>query len=129
MRLLRNSLFGLWIAAIAAVVSFAPATTVACPAPLTMADHAADGAGSDDSDKKEASTKKDDAEEEKDDAKDAKDAESKEAKDESLLVIRGADIHTISRGLIRRGTIVVRDGKIEAIGRDEGQPDGEDRSP
>lgn len=34
------------------------------------------------------------------------------------LVIRGGEIHTVSHGVIREGTVVIRDGRIRAVGRD-----------
>lgn len=37
---------------------------------------------------------------------------------EKALVVRGGDIHTVTQGVIRRGVIVIRDHKIEAVGRD-----------
>ncbi|MEM9827527.1 MAG: amidohydrolase family protein [Planctomycetota bacterium] len=48
-----------------------------------------------------------------------KDADKDETKKkDDVLVVQGGDIHTITGGTIRRGTIVIRDEKIEAIGRD-----------
>lgn len=37
--------------------------------------------------------------------------------DTKLLAIVGADIETVTRGRIRKGTILVRDGKIEKVGQ------------
>lgn len=39
------------------------------------------------------------------------------------LAIVGGDIHTVSREVIRRGTILIEDGKIKAIGKDVEIPD------
>ncbi|MEO1523958.1 MAG: amidohydrolase family protein [Planctomycetota bacterium] len=57
-------------------------------------------------------------------AKVDKEKKDAEAKDEKILVIRGGDIQTVTQGVIREGTIVIRDGKIDEIGTDIEVPDG-----
>lgn len=42
---------------------------------------------------------------------------TREKTDSKLLAIVGADIETVTLGRIRRGTILIRDGKIEKIGQ------------
>jgi imidazolonepropionase-like amidohydrolase len=39
------------------------------------------------------------------------------------IVIKGADVHTITNGVIRRGTVVIEDGKISGVGQDLEYPD------
>lgn len=59
----------------------------------------------------------------KTDKDEKKPSEEKEEKDD-VLVIRGGDIQTVTQGMIRRGTIVIRDGKIAEMGSDVEIPDG-----
>ncbi|MEM6473687.1 MAG: hypothetical protein AAF802_29280, partial [Planctomycetota bacterium] len=37
---------------------------------------------------------------------------------EDILVIKGGDIQTVTKGVIREGVIVIRDGKITELGTD-----------
>ena len=55
-----------------------------------------------------------------DDETKEKDAEEDK---EKVLVIRGGDIQTVTNGMIREGTIVIRDGKIEGMGTDVEVPE------
>lgn len=48
----------------------------------------------------------------------------KESDEEKVLVIQGGDIQTVTNGVIRKGTIVIRDGKIDAMGKDVEVPEG-----
>jgi hypothetical protein len=41
-----------------------------------------------------------------------------------LLAITGGEIHTVTGEVIRRGTVLVEDGKIKAVGRDISIPEG-----
>lgn len=53
----------------------------------------------------------------KDDAKDDKsDKKAEEAKE--VLAIKGADIHTVTNGVVRQGTILISEGKITDVGID-----------
>lgn len=56
-------------------------------------------------DSKSAEAKKDDSK--KDESED----------DDSLVAIVGADIHTVTREVIRAGTVLIEDGKIKAVGQ------------
>src|SRR4051794_28253380 len=70
-----------------------------------------------------------------DDAKETKKAEGekkvpakdKEAKKPVVIAITGADVYTVTRGVIRGATIVVKDGKIQAVGQDVEIPAGATR--
>jgi imidazolonepropionase-like amidohydrolase len=63
--------------------------------------------------------------EEKDSAsKQDKDADAKSKDDSKVLAIVGGDIHTVSREVIRSGTILVKDGKITAVGQNVEIPEG-----
>ncbi|QDV34535.1 amidohydrolase family protein [Tautonia plasticadhaerens] len=57
-------------------------------------------------------------------AEDAKDAEQEKEKPGPILAIVGGDIETVTRGTIRRGTILVQDGKILAVGQSVDVPEG-----
>ncbi|MEZ4457273.1 MAG: hypothetical protein R2882_12120, partial [Gemmatimonadales bacterium] len=46
------------------------------------------------------------------------------AQDGGVIVVRGATIHTAAGGPIARGTIVLRDGRIAAIGTNVAVPAG-----
>ena len=43
------------------------------------------------------------------------------------IVLAGADLHTVSHGVIERGEVLVRDGRIEAIGKHVQAPSGSRR--
>ncbi len=75
-----------------------------------------------DADKKE--TEKPKVAEKEDDKK--KDDEKAKADKEkaAVLVVKGGDIQTVTGGVIRQGIIVIRDGKIDAMGADVEIPDG-----
>ena len=49
---------------------------------------------------------------------------STDKKPEKILAITGGDIHTVTQGVIRGGTIIVRDGKIAEIGQNIKVPEG-----
>lgn len=55
-------------------------------------------------------------------ADEKKEDEAKDKK-EAALVVKGGDIQTVTGGVIRQGVIVIRDGKIEAMGADIEIPD------
>ena len=57
-------------------------------------------------------------------AKEKQGRERKKPKPEPVLAIVGADIETVTRGTIRRGTILIRDGKIEEVGQGVDVPEG-----
>src|SRR5207249_4233963 len=42
----------------------------------------------------------------------------------ALIAIRGATVLTATKGTIEGGTVIVRDGKIDAIGKDVPIPEG-----
>lgn len=48
---------------------------------------------------------------------DVKKAESKDDKKSKVTAIVGADIHTVTNGMVRAGTILIEDGKITAVGQ------------
>jgi hypothetical protein len=52
------------------------------------------------------------------------DPEQAKPKPGPVLAIVGADIETVTKGTIRRGTILVRDGKILAVGQSVEVPEG-----
>src|SRR5262245_39776143 len=57
------------------------------------------------------------------------DAPAKEAKPAPKppappVAIVGADVYTVTRGVLRNATVVVKDGKIEAVGQDVTIPAG-----
>ena len=53
-----------------------------------------------------------------------KDKEKPSEKKPEYLLIRGADILTVTQGRIRQGSILVKDGKIEAVGKSIDVPEG-----
>ncbi len=55
-----------------------------------------------------------------DDKQDKSDAKQKS----SVLAITGGDIHTVTNGVIRQGTVLVKDGKIAEVGSDVSIPEG-----
>ena len=67
----------------------------------------------------------------KPDAKDAKDAKKEAAKEVKKaappVAFVGGDIHTVTRGVIRNGTVVVENGKITRVGQDVEIPEGATR--
>ena len=42
----------------------------------------------------------------------------------SILAIKGGEIHTISQGVIRKGTVLIEDGKILSVGKNISIPSG-----
>ena len=60
----------------------------------------------------------------KDDEKEKPKEEAKKEEKEPAVAIVGGDIYTISNGVVRRGTIIVRDGKIDSVGSDLPVPEG-----
>lgn len=46
------------------------------------------------------------------------------AKDDKITAVVGADIHTVTREVIRRGTILIQNGKILKVGQNIKVPDG-----
>src|SRR5436309_7305029 len=60
-------------------------------------------------------------------AQDAKkaDAKAKEAKKPGpVTAVVGADVYTITKGVIRNGVVLIQDGKILAVGQDVAVPEG-----
>jgi imidazolonepropionase-like amidohydrolase len=55
-----------------------------------------------------------------DPAKDAKKAEPKKP----VTAVVGADIYTVTRGVVRNGVVLIQDGKILRVGQDIAIPDG-----
>lgn len=49
------------------------------------------------------------------------------AASEKVLAIVGADVVTVTRGTVRRGTVLIRDGKIVEIGQNLEVPEGAER--
>jgi imidazolonepropionase-like amidohydrolase len=58
-----------------------------------------------------------------DQAASAEKPEKETAKKPKLLAIQGGDIYTVTRGVIRNGTILVEDGKIKEVGQNVKIPD------
>ena len=59
----------------------------------------------------------------KKDEEEKEDDKEKEEKDPPIAIV-GGDIYTVSGPILREGTIIVRDGKIESVGSDVPIPDG-----
>lgn len=51
-------------------------------------------------------------------------AKSKPSKGDGVLAIVGGDIHTVTREVIRSGTVLIRDGKITKVGQRIDVPEG-----
>src|SRR3954469_5433401 len=59
---------------------------------------------------------------------DAKKVETKEAKKAvPITAIVGADVYTVTKGVIRNGVVLVQDGKILRVGQDVPVPEGATR--
>ncbi len=71
-------------------------------------------------DRQQPSVKQEPAEEE------TNDAEKPAATDKKLLAIVGGDVHTVTGEVIRKGIILIEDGKIKAVGRNIDIPEGAD---
>ena len=71
----------------------------------------------------DAEAKKSEASSAKEKDKDAKDKKDEKEK-EKVLVIQGGDIQTVTDGVIREGTLIIRDGKIDEMGSDLEIPEG-----
>lgn len=69
---------------------------------------------------KKPAQKKEDSKDKEDSKKD--DAKTKKASE--ILAITGADIHTVTNGIVRQGTILIEDGKIKDIGINVEVPKG-----
>ena len=59
-----------------------------------------------------------------DQAKKDEEKKNEEKKKDPPIAIVGADIHTVTSGEIRRGTIIIKDGKIQSVGSDLPVPEG-----
>jgi imidazolonepropionase-like amidohydrolase len=59
--------------------------------------------------------------------KDAKKAEPPKDPKKQVTAIVGADIYTVTRGVVRSGVVLVQDGKITQVGQDVPIPDGATR--
>ncbi|MEL7496877.1 MAG: amidohydrolase family protein [Planctomycetota bacterium] len=63
------------------------------------------------------------AEKDETDKDDEKSDSEKEEKPE-YLAVQGSDIHTVTDGVVRQGTILIKDGKIEEVGNNVTIPEG-----
>src|SRR5207244_12692535 len=61
------------------------------------------------------------------DAQDAKKPDAKDTKKAPPIALVGGDVYTVTKGIIRSGTVVVKDGKILSVGQDIEIPDGATR--